>query len=213
MALPRASTTDLATVADALGEQVRLGRGDLPLCPTDGDFSSYFVTLPGSVFPVPLCRPAVAVAGPSRPLDGPRERRQQLSVPPGAAIRPDEQLPAAAVAGDGIPGADRRRCRSKRASAASSCCRRCKRPRASSKSRPGSSPSASASCRSSSTPTRRRSSASTRSRSGTAACSSSRRRSTAGPRCFATSRSIRRSAAPTRRTGSATGWSWSGCSR
>jgi outer membrane protein TolC len=45
-------------VADVLAEQRRLGRGDLPLCPTDGTYSSYVVTLPGSALPVPLCRPA-----------------------------------------------------------------------------------------------------------------------------------------------------------
>ncbi len=46
------------TLATALGDHIRLGRGDLPLCPPDGSYSSYVVTLPGSVFPVPLCRPA-----------------------------------------------------------------------------------------------------------------------------------------------------------
>jgi outer membrane protein TolC len=45
-------------VADNLAEQRRQGRGDLPLCPADGTYSSYYVTLPGSVLPVPLCRPA-----------------------------------------------------------------------------------------------------------------------------------------------------------
>ena len=50
--------TGFAGVADALAEHLRQGRGDLPLCPPDGTFSSYVVTLPGSVLPVPLCRPA-----------------------------------------------------------------------------------------------------------------------------------------------------------
>lgn len=44
--------------ADLLEQQIRLGRGDLPLCPAEGSFSSYFVTLPGTTLPVPLCRPA-----------------------------------------------------------------------------------------------------------------------------------------------------------
>jgi outer membrane protein TolC len=46
------------TVKRALSDQIAKGRGDLPLCPVDGGFSSYTVTLPGSVLPVPLCRPA-----------------------------------------------------------------------------------------------------------------------------------------------------------
>src|SRR6266540_3691857 len=41
-------------VGRALKEQIAKGRGDLPLCPVDGNFSSYTVTLPGSVLPVPL---------------------------------------------------------------------------------------------------------------------------------------------------------------
>ena len=45
-------------VADLLDQQVRLGRGDLPLCPAEGTFSSYYATLPGTTLPVPLCRPA-----------------------------------------------------------------------------------------------------------------------------------------------------------
>jgi len=41
-------------VAKALANQIAQGRGDLPLCPVDQDFSSYTVTLPGSVLPVLL---------------------------------------------------------------------------------------------------------------------------------------------------------------
>ena len=50
-------------VADALAENIRQGRGDLPLCPIDGSFSSYVATLPGSLLPVPLCRPASLTLG------------------------------------------------------------------------------------------------------------------------------------------------------
>jgi outer membrane protein TolC len=52
-------------VAKSLGDQLAKGRGDLPLCPIDVDngFSSYTVTLPGSVVPVPLCRPASLALG------------------------------------------------------------------------------------------------------------------------------------------------------
>jgi outer membrane protein len=50
-------------VAKALANQIAQGRGDLPLCPVDQDFSSYTVTLPGSVLPVPLCRPASLALG------------------------------------------------------------------------------------------------------------------------------------------------------
>jgi outer membrane protein TolC len=52
-----------SAVATALQNQINQGRADLPLCPTDGNFSSYTVTLPGSVLPVPLCRPVSAALG------------------------------------------------------------------------------------------------------------------------------------------------------
>jgi outer membrane protein TolC len=45
-------------LADILAAQRRLGRGDLPLCPVEGTYSSYVATLPGTAVPVPLCRPA-----------------------------------------------------------------------------------------------------------------------------------------------------------
>ena len=58
--------TGFGAVADALAEQIATGRGDLPLCPPEGSYSSYYVTLPGSVLPVPLCRPAsLALGNPS----------------------------------------------------------------------------------------------------------------------------------------------------
>jgi len=57
---------DVVTLALANDiDQLAAGRGDLPLCPpsVDGGFSSYTVTLPGSVLPVPLCRPASLALG------------------------------------------------------------------------------------------------------------------------------------------------------
>ena len=54
----RGLSAGFRNIADALADQIRLGRGDLPLCPFDGTNSQYFVTLPGSVLPVPICRPA-----------------------------------------------------------------------------------------------------------------------------------------------------------
>lgn len=56
--LAQGLSTGFGTLADALADQLKQGRGDLPLCPPDGTYSSYVVTLPGSVLPVPLCRPA-----------------------------------------------------------------------------------------------------------------------------------------------------------
>src|SRR5512133_1195763 len=47
----------LHLVADALADQRKNGRADLPLCPIDGNYSAYVVTLPGSTVPIPLCRP------------------------------------------------------------------------------------------------------------------------------------------------------------
>ena len=45
-------------VAEALEQQLKDGRADLPVCPVDGDYSLFVVTLPGTALPVPLCRPA-----------------------------------------------------------------------------------------------------------------------------------------------------------
>jgi outer membrane protein len=55
----------LHLVADALANQRKNGRADLPLCPIDGNYSAYVVTLPGSTVPVPLCRPMAASLGTS----------------------------------------------------------------------------------------------------------------------------------------------------
>jgi outer membrane protein TolC len=52
-------------VADSLAASRATGRGDLPLCPTDGNYSAYVATFPGSVLPVPLCRPAASALGTS----------------------------------------------------------------------------------------------------------------------------------------------------
>lgn len=50
-------------VAAALDAQLKDGRGDLPICPTDGSWSIFVATLPGSALPVPLCRPATGALG------------------------------------------------------------------------------------------------------------------------------------------------------
>ena len=67
-------------VADAIGRQIALGRGDLPLCPIDGSYSSYFVTLPGSVLAVPVCRPASQTQG-SQSLDDPNNFTFRQALP------------------------------------------------------------------------------------------------------------------------------------
>jgi outer membrane protein TolC len=53
----------LHLVADALAEQRKNGRADLPLCPIDGTYGGYVVTLPGTTVPIPLCRPAASSLG------------------------------------------------------------------------------------------------------------------------------------------------------
>ena len=50
-------------VARALDQQLKNGRADLPVCPTDGSWSIYVATLPGTTLPVPLCRPASTALG------------------------------------------------------------------------------------------------------------------------------------------------------
>jgi len=67
-------------VADSLGQQLALGRGDLPLCPVDGSYSSYYVTLPGSVLAVPVCRPASQTQG-SQSLDDPNNFNFRQALP------------------------------------------------------------------------------------------------------------------------------------
>lgn len=57
-------------IATDLGRQLSAGRGDLPLCPTDGSYGSYFVTLPGTALSVPVCRP-LSTTQPSGSLDDP----------------------------------------------------------------------------------------------------------------------------------------------
>ncbi|MFN7916630.1 MAG: TolC family protein [Vicinamibacterales bacterium] len=72
--------TGFGAIADSLGQQIALGRGDLPLCPTDGSYSSYFVTLPGTVLSVPVCRPASLTQG-SQALDDPNNFNFRQALP------------------------------------------------------------------------------------------------------------------------------------
>jgi outer membrane protein TolC len=50
-------------VAAALDQQLQAGRTDLPVCPTNGSWSIFVATLPGTTLPVPLCRPASTALG------------------------------------------------------------------------------------------------------------------------------------------------------
>jgi outer membrane protein TolC len=73
-------------VADALDQQLKDGRADLPVCPTDGSWSIYVATLPGTTLPVPLCRPASTTLGTqsdgSASLNGGSLYRQPLGFDP-----------------------------------------------------------------------------------------------------------------------------------
>lgn len=92
--------TGFGEAANRLDDQIKAGRADLPLCPTDGvggvggNYSSYVLTLPGSSLPVPICRSATqSLNTPSLDplttggLDGSDLYRQALPFDPLASLQ------------------------------------------------------------------------------------------------------------------------------
>ena len=50
-------------LTDELTKNINSGRADLPYCPADSGWSVFVATLPGSVLPVPLCKPVTSTLG------------------------------------------------------------------------------------------------------------------------------------------------------